>query len=70
MFSSVGNISDLYTLSSELGCEFWGVDEGNIGHNLRSALIDPDRKLLKVCGDDWLAKDVIKDIENYMAMIN
>ena len=71
VWSSVGNISDLYTLSSELGCEFWGVDEGNIGHNLRSALIDPDRKLLKVWGgDDWLAKDVVKDIENYMAMIN
>ena len=70
-WSSVGNISDLYTLSSELGCEFWGVDEGNIGHNLRSALIDPNRKLLKVWGgDDWLAKDVVKDIENYMAMIN
>ena len=71
VLSSVGNISDLYTLSSELGCEFWGVDEGNIGHNLRSVLIDPTRKLLKVWGgDDWLARDVIRDIENYMAMIN
>ena len=38
-WSSVGNIAGLYTLSSELGCEFWGVDEGKIGHNLRSALI-------------------------------
>ena len=47
-WSSVGNIADLYKLSSELGCEFWGVDEGNIGHYLRSALIDPNRKLLKV----------------------
>ena len=71
VWSSVGNISDLYTLSSEVGCEFWGVDEGNIGHNLRSVLIGPNRKLLKVwSGDDWLAKDVVKDVENYMAMIN
>ena len=71
VWSSVGNISDLYTLSSEVGCEFWGVDEGNIGHNLRSVLIGPNRKLLKVwSGDDWLAKDVVKDVENYMARIN
>ena len=52
VLSSVGNISDLYTLSSELGCEFWGVDEGNIGHNLRSALISPNRELLKVWSGD------------------
>ena len=70
-WSSVGNIAGLYTLSSELGCEFWGVDEGKIGHNLRSALISPNRELLKVwSGDDWLAKDVLKDIENYMTIVN
>ena len=39
VWSSVGNISDLYTLSSEIGCEFWGIEENNIGHNLRSALV-------------------------------
>ena len=34
-------------------------------------MISPNRELLKVwSGDDWLAKDVVKDIENYMAMIN
>tara|TARA_B100000424_G_scaffold173626_1_gene133929 strand:- start:1045 stop:1890 length:846 start_codon:yes stop_codon:yes gene_type:complete len=70
-WSSVGNIAGLYTLSSELGCEFWGVDEGKIGHNLRSALISPNRELLKVwSGDDWLAKDVLKDIESYMTIVN
>ena len=71
VWSSAMNLSDLYTLSSELGCEFWGIDEGKIGHNLRSALIGPNRELLNVWGgDDWLAKDVVKDIKNYMAMIN
>jgi len=70
-WSSVGNMAGLYKLSSELGCEFWGVDERKIGHNLRSALISPNRELLKVwSGDDWLAKDVLKDIENYMTIVN
>ena len=70
IWSSAGDISDLYTLSSEIGCEFWGIEENNIGHNLRSALIGPNMELLKVWeGDKWLAKDVRKDIENYMEIV-
>jgi protein SCO1/2 len=70
VWSSSGSIADLYTLSSELGCEFWGIEENNIGHNLRSALIGPNMELLKVWeGDTWLAKDVRKDIEIYMAIV-
>ena len=70
IWSSAGDISDLYTLSSEIGCEFWGIEENNIGHNLRSALIGPNMELLKVWeGDEWLAKDVRKDIENYMEIV-
>ena len=68
--SAGGGISDLYMLSSEIGCEFWGIEENNIGHNLRSALIGPNMELLKVWeGDQWLAKDVRKDIENYMEIV-
>ncbi len=70
IWSSAGDISDLYTLSSEIGCEFWGIEENNIGHNLRSALIGPNMELLKVWeGDEWLAKDVRKDIENYIKIV-
>ena len=71
VLSSVENISNLYTLSSELGCEFWGIEENNIGHNLRSALIGPEMKLLKVWeGDDWVAGDVKKYIESYLKVDN
>ena len=71
VLSSVENISNLYTLSSELGCEFWGIEENNIGHNLRSALIGPEMKLLKVWeGDDWIAGDVKKYIESYLKIGN
>jgi len=71
VLSSVNNISHLYTLSSELGCEFWGIEENNIGHNLRSALIGPEMKLLKVWeGDSWLAGDVKKYINSYLKIGN
>mgnify|MGYP001235407837 FL=1 len=71
VLSSVENISNLYTLSSELGCEFWGIEENNIGHNLRSALIGPEMKLLKVWeGDDWIAGDVKKYIDSYLKIVN
>ena len=67
VLSSVGKISDLYTLSSEIGCEYWGIEKNNIGHNLRSALIGPDKTLLKIWeGDDWIAGSVSKEIENYI----
>ena len=67
VLSSVGKVSDLYTLSSEIGCEYWGIEKNNIGHNLRSALIGPDKTLLKIWeGDDWLAGAVSKKIENYI----
>jgi protein SCO1/2 len=67
VWSSVKNISDLYTLTSEVGSSYWGIEENNIGHNLRSVLIGPDRKLLKVWeGDEWLAGEVGKELNNYM----
>ena len=67
VLSSVEKVSDLYTLSSEIGCEYWGIEKNNIGHNLRSALIGPDKTLLKIWeGDDWLAGSVTNEIENYI----
>ena len=70
VWSSVGKISDLYTLSSEVGCEYWGIEKNNIGHNLRSVLIGPGRKLLNTWkGDDWLASSVGKEIENYISVL-
>ena len=69
-WSSVGKISDLYTLSSEIGCEYWGIEKNNIGHNLRSALIGPRRKLLNTWeGDDWLASSVGKEIDYYINVL-
>ena len=70
VLSSIGKLNDLYTLSSEIGCEYWGIEKNNIGHNLRSALIGPDKTLLKIWeGDDWLAGSVSEEIENYIKFL-
>jgi protein SCO1/2 len=67
VWSSAGKVSDVYRLTKQVGCEFWGVEENNIGHNLRSVLLGPDRKILGIWpGTDWLAGDVENSIQVLM----
>jgi len=64
VWSSTGYIEDVYRLGKQSGCDFWGVEEGKIGHTLRSILIGPNRELLASWpGDDWKAGDVKNAIE-------
>ena len=61
--SSKGRIDDLYVITKQSMCEFWGIEENNIGHTMRSILIGPNGQLLNAYdGTDWepsLAKDDI-----------
>ena len=67
VWSSTGRIEDVYTLVKQSGGEFWGVEEGKIGHTLSSVLIGPDRVVLGFWpGDDWKAGDVKNAIELLM----
>ena len=46
---------------------FWGIEENDIGHSLRSVLIDPDRRLLKAFeGTDWRPEVVERKINNIL----
>ena len=48
---------------------FWGVEQNDIGHNMRTILIGPGLKFLKYYDEnEWKAKDVEKDILNMMKM--
>jgi protein SCO1 len=39
-------------------------DQGNITHNLRTALIDPNGKVVKLySGNDWVPEDVLRDLD-------
>ena len=67
VWSSTGRIDDVYRLAKQSGSNFWGIEEGKIGHTLRSVLIGPNREVLGSWpGDDWKTGDVKNAIELLM----
>ena len=65
--SSYNRINDIFKLTQQVGVAFWGVEENNIGHNMKSVLIDKNLKLMNSFdGTDWKPGDVKKDIENIL----
>ena len=66
-YSSFGHLNDIFTLAGQSNVSFWGIDENDIGHTLRSVLLDPDRRLLKVFdGTDWRPEAAERDIRNIL----
>ena len=66
-YSSVGHLNDIFMLAGQSFVSFWGVDENDIGHTLRSVLIDPDRRLMKTFdGTDWRPEKAARDIRNIL----
>ena len=67
VWSSTGRIDDVYTLVKQSGGNFWGVEEGKIGHTLSSVLIGPDRVVLGSWqGDKWQTGQVKNAIDLLM----
>ena len=65
--SSYNHIDDIFSLAQQSGVAYWGVEENNIGHSMRSVLIDKDLKLIKTFdGIDWKAGEAKKDILNLL----
>ena len=66
-YSSFGNLNDLFMLAGQSFVSFWGVDENDIGHTLRSIIIDPERRLMIAYdGTDWPPEAVERDIRNLL----
>ena len=66
-YSSFGHINDIFTLGGQSQISFWGIEENDIGHSLRSVLIDPERRLLKAFdGMDWRPDATERDIRNIL----
>ena len=67
VLSSSGHLNDIFSLAGQSYVSFWGVDENDIGHTLRSVLLDPDRRLLKAYdGTDWRPEAAERDIRNIL----
>ena len=65
--SYFGYINDIFTLGGQSLVSFWGIEENDIGHSLRSVLIDPERRLLKAFeGTDWRPEAAEREINNIL----
>mgnify|MGYP001265609747 CR=1 FL=1 len=64
VWSSVGKIEDIYRLIKQSGGDFWGVEQGKIGHRLASVLLGKKRELLGVWkGENWKVEEVSNAIK-------
>ena len=67
VLSSTGHLNDIFSLAGQSFVSFWGVVENDIGHTLRSVLIDPERRLMKVFeGTDWRPETAERDIRKIL----
>jgi len=67
--SSVNHYNDLTLLTKQSDISFGGVEENNIGHTMRTIVLDKNRKLLKVYeGYDWKPSDFKRHLSNFMSM--
>ena len=65
--SSYNHLNDIFTLSQQSGIAYWGVEENNIGHTMRTLVVDKNLKLITTYdGMDWKPSLVKKDIENLL----
>ncbi len=71
ILSSTGHSNDILSLSGQSFVSFWGIEENDIGHTLRSVLIDPERRLMTTFdGTDWRPEAAERDIRNIMRAYN
>ena len=65
--SSENHYNDLILLTKQSNVSFGGVEENNIGHTMRTIILDKNKKLLKAYeGIDWKPSDFKKDLSNFI----
>ena len=67
-------MEDIMNITKEAGLGFSGIDEGDereIGHTLKSLLIDPNGVLIQsYIGDSWTTKEAENDINDRFNVYN
>jgi protein SCO1/2 len=60
---ATGTETEIKSVAEYFGLRFWS-DSGQIVHSLRTAVIGPDGKLIKLYrGNDWKAPDIMADLK-------
>ena len=71
VWSSYGYSSEIISFAHYSQFAFWGVEDNDIGHSMRSLLISPELKLMQTWdGLDWKAINVKKDIEKLLSLFH
>ena len=67
--SSFNHVNDIQSLTKQSGLGFWGVEDNNIGHTMRTIVIDKDLRLLKTFdGLAWTAGEAKNSIEKLIKL--
>jgi len=69
--SSSNHYNDLILLTKQSNVSFGGVEENNIGHTMRTVLLNKEKKILKIYeGYNWTPAEFKKDMLNFISMNN
>ena len=67
--SSQNHYNDLILLTKQSGVSFGGIEENNIGHTMRTIILDENNKLIKTYdGLDWKPGDLKNFLMNYIEL--
>ena len=67
--SSSNHLNDLYLITKQVGLTFGGIEDNNIGHTMRTVVLDKKNTILKIYeGYDWKPSIMKKDLENLFNM--
>ena len=67
--STANHYNDLILLTKQSDISFGGVEENNIGHTMRTLILNKEKKLLKVYeGYNWTPADFKRDMLNFINM--
>ena len=67
--SSVNHLNDLILITKQCDLSFGGIAENNIGHTMRTIILDKNKKILKAYeGLNWKPADLKRDILNFISL--
>jgi len=67
--SSTNHYNDLILLTKQSDISFGGVEDNNIGHTMRTLILNKEKKILKVYeGYNWTPSEFKRDMQNFISI--